>query len=35
VPCTVILREDHPQGFPVDRFVEFFRTRLSRGSGVP
>jgi acetyl esterase/lipase len=30
VPCTLILREDHPEGFPVDRFVEFFRTRLSR-----
>jgi acetyl esterase/lipase len=29
VPCTVILREDHPKGFPVDRFVEFFRSRLS------
>jgi acetyl esterase/lipase len=30
VPCTVILREDHPKGFPVDRFVEFFRSTLSR-----
>ena len=30
VACTLILREDHPQGFPVDRFVEFFRTRLHR-----
>ena len=30
VPCTLILREDHPQGFPVDRFVEFFRTKLTR-----
>lgn len=28
VPCTLILREDHPDGFPVDRFVEFFRARL-------
>jgi acetyl esterase/lipase len=30
VPCELILREDHPTGFPVDRFVEFFRTRLSQ-----
>jgi acetyl esterase/lipase len=30
VACTLILREDHPEGFPVDRFAEFFRTRLSR-----
>jgi acetyl esterase len=30
VACTLILREDHPEGFPVDRFVEFFRTTLSR-----
>jgi acetyl esterase/lipase len=30
VPCTLILREDHPEGFPVDRYVEFFRSRLSR-----
>ena len=30
VPCELILREDHPAGFPVDRFVEFFRNRLSR-----
>ena len=30
VLCTVILREDSPEGFPVDRFVEFFRTRMSR-----
>jgi acetyl esterase/lipase len=30
VECTLILREDHPDGFPVDRFVEFFRTKLSR-----
>ena len=30
VPCTLILREDHPEGFPVDRFVEFFQTRLRR-----
>jgi len=30
VQCTLILREDHPQGFPVDRFVEFFRTKLTR-----
>jgi acetyl esterase/lipase len=29
VECTLILREDHPDGFPVDRFVEFFRTKLS------
>ncbi|MBL8291486.1 MAG: alpha/beta hydrolase [Bryobacterales bacterium] len=29
VPCTVLLREDYPQGFPVDRFAEFFRTRLN------
>jgi acetyl esterase/lipase len=28
VPCTLILREDFPEGFPVDRFVEFFRTKL-------
>jgi acetyl esterase/lipase len=28
VPCTVILREDHPGGFPVDRFAEFFRSKL-------
>lgn len=30
VPCALILREDHPEGFPVDRFVEFFRTKLIR-----
>jgi acetyl esterase/lipase len=30
VPCTVLLREDYPQGFPVERFVEFFRARLGR-----
>jgi len=30
VACTLILREDQPEGFPVDRFAEFFRTRLSR-----
>ena len=30
VPCTVLLREDYPQGFPVDRFVEFFRKHLGR-----
>jgi acetyl esterase/lipase len=30
VPCTVILREDHPSGFPVDRFVDFLRTNLKR-----
>jgi len=30
VSCMVILREDHPAGFPLDRFVEFFRTRLAR-----
>lgn len=29
VECTLIMREDHPEGFPVDRFVEFFRTKLS------
>jgi acetyl esterase/lipase len=28
VACELILREDQPTGFPVDRFVEFFRTRL-------
>jgi len=28
VSCTVILREDHPEGFPVDRFFEFFRAKL-------
>jgi acetyl esterase/lipase len=28
VPCKLILREDHPEGFPVDQFVEFFRTKL-------
>jgi len=30
VACTLILREDHPEGFPVDRFVEFFRAALIR-----
>jgi hypothetical protein len=30
VACTLILREDHPEGFPVDRFAEFFQTHLSR-----
>ena len=30
VECALILREDHPEGFPVDRFVEFFRSKLSR-----
>jgi acetyl esterase len=30
VPCELILREDHPKGFPVDRFVEFFRTNLKK-----
>ena len=30
VPCKLILREDHPEGFPVDQFVEFFRTKLVR-----
>jgi len=30
VPCELILREDHPKGFPVDRFVEFFRTSLKK-----
>lgn len=30
VPCTVLLREDYPQGFPVDRFAEFFRKHLGR-----
>jgi acetyl esterase/lipase len=30
VPCTLLLREDYPEGFPVERYVEFFRTRLSR-----
>jgi len=30
VACTLILRENHPEGFPVDRFVEFFRTHLGR-----
>jgi acetyl esterase/lipase len=30
VSCTLILHEDHPSGFPVDRFVEFFRTNLKR-----
>lgn len=29
VECTLILREDHPAGFPVDRYVEFFRQKLS------
>jgi acetyl esterase/lipase len=29
VGCTLILREDHPAGFPVDRFVAFFRTKLN------
>ena len=28
VPCKLILREDHPEGFPVDQLVEFFRTKL-------
>ncbi|MBK9167765.1 MAG: alpha/beta hydrolase [Bryobacterales bacterium] len=28
VPCTVLLREDHPDGFPVDRFAGFFQTWL-------
>ncbi len=28
VECTLILREDYPEGFPVDRFVEFFRGKL-------
>jgi acetyl esterase/lipase len=28
VECTLILREDHPEGFPVDRYVEFFRAKL-------
>jgi acetyl esterase/lipase len=31
VPCTLILREEYPKGFPVDRFVEFFRTTLRSG----
>jgi acetyl esterase/lipase len=30
VPCTVMLREEHPNGFPVDRFVEFFQSKLIR-----
>jgi acetyl esterase/lipase len=30
VPCTVLLREDYPAGFPVDRFAEFFRKHLGR-----
>jgi acetyl esterase len=30
VSCELILREDHPTGFPVDKVVEFFRTKLSR-----
>jgi acetyl esterase/lipase len=32
VECTLILREDHPDGFPVDRFVEFFRAKLKPSS---
>jgi acetyl esterase/lipase len=28
VACTVLLREDYPDGLPVDRFVEFFREKL-------
>ena len=28
VECKVLLREDHPEGFPVDRFLEFFHTKL-------
>ncbi|MBS1825634.1 MAG: alpha/beta hydrolase [Acidobacteria bacterium] len=30
VECTVLLREDYPGGFPVDRYVEFFRGKLMR-----
>jgi len=29
IECTVLLREDHP-AFPVDRFAEFFTTKLKR-----
>lgn len=28
VECTVLLREDFPGGFPVDRYVAFFRAKL-------
>jgi acetyl esterase len=28
VECTIILREDHPEGLPVDRYVEFFKSKL-------
>lgn len=28
IPCTVLLREDFPQGLPADRFAEFFRKHL-------
>ena len=31
VECTVLLREDHPKGFPVGEYVEFFRTKLLEG----
>lgn len=30
IPCTVLLREDFPAGFPADRFAEFFRKYLGR-----
>lgn len=29
IDCTVLLREDHPS-FPVDRYTEFFTTKLKR-----
>jgi acetyl esterase/lipase len=35
VPCTVLLREDHPEGFPVDRFAEFFRSKLKERQSSP
>jgi acetyl esterase/lipase len=28
VECTLILREDHPEGFPVDRVTQFFKNKL-------
>jgi hypothetical protein len=28
VECTVLLREDHPDGYPIDKFVDFLSEKL-------